>query len=94
MTKGVKCRTLGHFRLCWPLHGIKGSLAVLPMAGTPLTPFGDHWQWGSIGERQGHWFFVAVTKFERFKQMPLPSGVRWCWLHGTKPGTDGDMVAT
>jgi hypothetical protein len=46
MAEGVKCRTLSHFRLCWPLHGIKGSLRRAAYGRhTPLTPFRGRWQW-------------------------------------------------
>ena len=41
-----------------------------------------------------YWLFVTVTKCRGFHQLPLNGGIRWRWLHGTTPGTDGYMVAT
>lgn len=38
MAEGVKCRTLSHFRLCWPLHGIKGSLRRAAYGRHALDP--------------------------------------------------------
>ena len=38
MAEGVNCRTLSHFRLCWPLHGIKGSLRRAAYGRPALDP--------------------------------------------------------
>lgn len=38
MAEGITCRTLSHFRLCWPLHGIKVSLRRAAYGRPALDP--------------------------------------------------------
>ena len=95
MADGIKCRTLSHFRLCWPLHGIKGSLRRAAYDRPAFDPVprplavGQYWLASSI---------LAFFGCHEIREIRTNAAAWWhllalatWWLHGKNPGAGGYM---